>query len=125
MIILHYPACGTCRKAIKWLTENNLPHTTRHIVEQNPTVDELREWIPRSGLPITKWFNTSGLIYKERGLKDVVKTASEEELIALLASEGKLVKRPILLTDDNRVLVGFKEPDWSSILRYDDSKLLP
>lgn len=125
MIILHYPACGTCRKAIKWLIENNLPHTTRHIVEQNPTVDELREWIPRSGLPITKWFNTSGLIYKERGLKDVVKTASEEELIALLASEGKLVKRPILLTDDNRVLVGFKEPDWSSILRYDDSKLLP
>lgn len=125
MIILHYPACGTCRKAIKWLTENNLPHTTRHIVEQNPTADELREWIPRSSLPITKWFNTSGLIYKERGLKDVVKTASEEELIALLASEGKLVKRPILLTDDHRVLVGFKEPDWSSILRYDDSKLLP
>ncbi|MDO5074682.1 MAG: arsenate reductase family protein [Bacteroidales bacterium] len=112
MLILHYPACSTCRKALKWLTEHELPHTPRHIVEQNPTAAELREWISRSGLPIARWFNTSGLIYKERGLKDVVKTASDDELIDLLASEGKLVKRPILLTDDGRVLLGFKEAEW-------------
>lgn len=115
MLILHYPQCGTCRKALKWLEANGLQAEKRHIVEQRPTIEELTVWIERSGLPVQKFFNTSGLIYKERGLKEVVKTASIGELIALLAEEGKLVKRPLLITD-TKVLVGFKETEWASSL---------
>lgn len=115
MLILHYPQCGTCRKALKWLEANGFHPEKRHIVEERPTAEELFQWIERSGLPVQKFFNTSGLIYKERGLKDVVKTAPSEELISLLAEEGKLVKRPLLVTDD-KVLVGFKEEEWASTL---------
>lgn len=120
MLILHYPQCGTCRKALKWLDEHRpmLVVDRRHIVEHRPTVEELTEWIERSGLPVSKFFNTSGLVYKELGLKDVVKTASREALIALLAENGKLVKRPLLVGDD-RVLVGFKESEWEQLLQTD------
>lgn len=120
MLILHYPQCGTCRKALKWLDEYRpmLTVERRHIVEHSPSVEELTEWIDRSGLPVSKFFNTSGLVYKERGLKDVVKTASRETLIALLAEDGKLVKRPLLVTAD-RVLVGFKESEWEQLPQTD------
>lgn len=115
MLILHYPQCGTCRKALKWLEANGLQPERRHIVERSPTAEELSLWIERSGLSVRKFFNTSGLVYKERGLKDVVKTASHEELIALLAEDGKLVKRPLLVTE-TKVLVGFQETEWAALL---------
>lgn len=116
MLVLHYPQCGTCRKALAWLKNHEFTPKLRHIVDERPTAAELEGWIPRSGLPTSKWFNTSGVLYKERGLKDVVKTATQEELIALLASEGKLVKRPVLVADDGTVLIGFKEEVWAAAL---------
>ena len=114
-LFLQYPKCGTCRKAAKWLQDNHVDVTSRHIVENNPSVTELAEWIDKSGLPVQKFFNTSGQVYKENNLKDVVKTSSREDLIKLLASNGKLVKRPIVVGDDF-VLVGFKEDEWSEKL---------
>ena len=99
-IFLQYPACSTCQKAKKWLTENNIEYTNRLIVENNPTVEELKAWIPLSGLPVKKFFNTSGLVYKELNLKEKLTTMSEEEQIALLATNGKLVKRPLVVTDN-------------------------
>lgn len=111
---LYYPACGTCRKAKKWLEENQVPYNSRLIVEENPTVEELKIWIPKSGLPIRKFFNTSGVIYKELKLKDKLPTMKEEEQIELLASNGKLVKRPLMVSEDT-VLVGFKEEDWEKL----------
>ena len=111
---LQYPLCGTCRKAKKWLEENGVPYNNRLIVEENPTVDELKAWIPRSGLPLKKFFNTSGQIYKEMNLKEKLPTMSEEEQIALLATNGKLVKRPLMVSDDT-VLVGFKPEDWEKL----------
>ena len=113
-LFIQYPKCSTCRKAAKWLQDNNIEVESRHIVEVNPTAEELNVWIDRSGLDIKKFFNTSGKVYKENNLKDVVKTASRDELIALLASDGMLVKRPLLVGDDF-VLVGFKESDWASL----------
>lgn len=113
--ILCYPKCGTCRKAEKWLKENNIAYNYRPIKEENPTYDELKSWLEKSLLPINKFFNTSGLIYKEMKMKDKVKTLSEEELLKILATEGMLVKRPILLKD-NTVLVGFNETEWASKL---------
>ena len=113
---LHYPKCGTCRKAIKWLNENNIDFNPRDIVTEKPSKEELATWIRMSELPVQKFFNTSGQIYKERNLKEIVKTASEEELIELLASEGKLVKRPVFVNDD-MILVGFKEPEWTEKLK--------
>lgn len=110
-LFIQYPQCGTCRKAAKWLKDNNVEVTSRHIVEQNPTAQELSEWIGKSGLPVQKFFNTSGQVYKQNNLKDVVKTTSEKELIALLAGNGMLVKRPIVVADDF-VLVGFNEDEW-------------
>lgn len=110
-LFLQYPKCGTCQKAAKHIKALELEVNSRDITLENPTLEELRQWIKDSGLPIQKFFNTSGLVYKELNLKDKVKTASEEELLALLASNGKLVKRPILV-DGARVLVGFKENDW-------------
>ncbi len=92
-LFLQYPACSTCQKAKKWLTENNIEFTNRLIVEENPTVEELKAWIPRSGLPVKKFFNTSGLVYKELKLSEKLPAMSEEEQIALLATNGKLVKR--------------------------------
>lgn len=115
-LFIQYAKCGTCQKASKWLKANDIEVESRDIITINPTKEELSTWIPKSGLAITKFFNTSGVRYKELGLKDVVKKASEEELLDLLASEGKLVKRPILVTPDF-VLVGFKEADWEEKLK--------
>ena len=111
---LQYPLCGTCRKAKKWLEENNVPYNNRLIIEENPTKEELKIWIPKSGLPIRKFFNTSGVVYKEMGLKDKLATLTEEEQLDLLASNGKLVKRPLMVSDDT-VLVGFKPEEWEKI----------
>lgn len=113
-IFLQYPACSTCQKAKKWLTENNIEYANRLIVENNPTVEELKAWIPLSGLPVKKFFNTSGLVYKELNLKEKLTTMSEEEQIALLATNGKLVKRPLVVTD-NFVSVGFKPDEWEKL----------
>lgn len=115
-LFIQYPKCGTCRKAAKWLQDNNVEVTSRHIVEQNPTREELSEWIDKSGLPLNKFFNTSGMVYKEQNLKEKVKTASRDELISILASNGMVVKRPIIVTDDF-VLVGFHEKEWDEKLK--------
>ena len=114
-LFLQYPACSTCQKAKKWLTENKIEYTNRLIVEDNPTTEELKAWIPLSGLPVKKFFNTSGLLYKEMNLKDRLKDMSEGEQLELLASDGMLVKRPVLVGDDF-VLVGFKESQWEEAL---------
>ena len=114
-LFVQYPKCGTCQKAAKWLKNNNIDVTSRHIVEENPSAKELSAWIDQSGLPVQKFFNTSGQVYKQNNLKEVVKTASREELIRLLAENGMLVKRPILVADDF-VLVGFKEEEWKERL---------
>ncbi|AEI45304.1 arsenate reductase family protein [Paenibacillus mucilaginosus] len=115
--VYQYPQCGTCRSAVKWLKEHGWDVETVHIVEQPPTVEELREIIPRSGLDIKKWFNVSGEVYKELGLKDKLPGLSEEEKIALLASNGKLIKRPVVISG-SQVTVGFKadqyEEAWGS-----------
>ena len=116
MQFICYPKCSTCQKAKKWLTDHQVEFEDRHIVEQNPTAEELKVWIERSGLPIQKFFNTSGMKYKELGLKEKRKTMSEEEQIALLATDGMLVKRPLLIGDDF-VLVGFKESEWEEKLK--------
>lgn len=116
LLFLQYPSCGTCSKASKWLRENNIEVVSRHIVDENPSEKELSEWIEKSGLPIQKFFNTSGQVYKENNLKNIVKTASNEELIRLLAQNGKLIKRPILVADDF-VLVGFDEMEWGNKLK--------
>ena len=115
-IFLQYPACSTCQKAKKWLTENNIEYTNRLIVENNPTVEELKAWIPLSGLPVKKFFNTSGLLYKSMGLKDKLPQMSEDEMLKLLATDGMLVKRPLLVSDEF-VLVGFKETEWTEQLK--------
>ena len=115
MLILCYPRCTTCQKAVKWLEERGAEFNYRNIKEENPSVDELRTWHAMSGLPLKKFFNTSGLQYKALQLKDKLPTMSEEEQLALLASDGMLVKRPLLIGDDF-VLTGFKETDWSEKL---------
>lgn len=113
-LFLQYPACSTCQKAKKWLTENNIEFTNRLIVEENPTADELKTWISRSGLPVKKFFNTSGLVYKELKLSERLKDMSEDQQIDLLATNGKLVKRPLVVTD-SLVLVGFKPEEWEKL----------
>lgn len=110
-LFLQYPACSTCQKAKKWLTENGIEFTNRLIVEESPTVEELKAWIPRSGLPLKKFFNTSGLVYKELKLSEKLPSMSEDEQIGLLATNGKLVKRPLFVTD-TLVRVGFKPEEW-------------
>lgn len=115
-LLIEYPKCSTCQKAKKWLKENHIEIEERHIVEERPTVEELKKWIPQSGKDIKKWFNTSGLKYKELNLKDKLPTMSEEETLELLASNGMLVKRPILITEKG-ILIGFKENEWSSLLK--------
>ena len=112
VLFLEYPKCSTCKKAKKWLDDHQVAYTDRHILEENPTEDELREWIGRSGLPLKRFFNTSGMKYRELQLKDRLPGMSEEEQIALLATDGMLVKRPLLVLD-HRVLPGFREADWS------------
>lgn len=111
-LFIHYPLCGTCRKAAKWLKDNNIEVQARHIVENRPTQEELSKWVEKSELPVQKFFNTSGKVYKENNLKDKMKSASHEELLTILASDGMVVKRPILVTSD-RVLVGFNEEEWA------------
>lgn len=111
MLFIYYPKCSTCQKAKKWLDEKNIEYTERHIVENNPTYDELKEWYSKSGLPLKKFFNTSGLLYKEMKLKDKLPAMSEEEQLKLLATNGMLVKRPLIVSEDT-VLVGFKETEW-------------
>lgn len=115
MLFLCYPRCSTCQKAKKWLDENGVAYDERHIKEDNPTLEELKVWYRRSGLPLKRFFNTSGLQYKALQLKDKLPHMSEEEQLMLLASDGMLVKRPILVGDDF-VLTGFKESDWASVL---------
>ena len=112
MLFICYPKCSTCQKAKKWLEANNIEYKERHIVEDNPTYDELKDWHSKSGLPLKRFFNTSGLLYKEMKLKDKLPAMSEEEQLKLLASNGMLVKRPLLVNGDT-VLVGFKEADWA------------
>lgn len=115
ILFVQYPKCGTCQKAAKWLKENNVDADSRNITEENPTEEELTLWIEKSGLPINKFFNTSGKIYKEQNLKERVKNDSTKDLIKLLATNGMLVKRPIVVTD-KQVLVGFKEDEWKAAL---------
>lgn len=111
-LFVEYPKCSTCRKAKKYLEKHQVGFEDRHIVENNPTAEELKLWIGQSGLPVKKFFNTSGKKYKEMGLKNKLPEMSEEAQIELLASDGMLVKRPILV-EDGRVLVGFKEAEWT------------
>ena len=115
MLFIQYPPCSTCQKAKKWLDAKGVSYTDRHIKEQNPTYEELKEWYEKSGLELKKFFNTSGLLYKSMNLKDKLPTMTEEEKLRLLSSDGMLVKRPILVTE-NTVLVGFKEAEWEKIL---------
>ena len=109
-----YPKCSTCRKAQKWLDDNGLQYELRDIKENNPSYDELKEWFAKSGLPLKRFFNTSGQLYKNMELKDKLPAMSEEEQLKLLATDGMLVKRPILVNGDT-VLVGFKEPEWERL----------
>lgn len=115
MLFVCYPKCSTCRKAQAWLDSQGLTYTLRDIKEDNPTREELAEWHSRSGLPLRKFFNTSGQLYKSLALKDRLPGMTEDEQLDLLASDGMLVKRPILVTD-KAVLVGFREADWSAAL---------
>ena len=107
-----YPKCTTCQKAQKWLDEQNIPYELRDIKLQNPTLEELTAWHQKSGLPLKKFFNTSGLLYKSLDLKNKLPTMTEQDMLTLLATDGMLVKRPLLIGDDF-VLVGFKEPQWA------------
>lgn len=115
MLFVEYPKCTTCQRAKKWLDAHNLIYTDRHIVEDNPTYDELKQWYERSGLSLKKFFNTNGMMYKEMQLKDKLSAMSEEEQLRLLATNGMLVKRP-LVVEDNMVLTGFKESEWTEKL---------
>lgn len=115
MLFLEYPKCSTCKKAKKWLDEQGISYEDRHIIEDNPTVKELKDWHERSGLPLKRFFNTSGMKYRELGLKDKLPEMSEEEQYELLATDGMLVKRPILINGD-KVLTGFKEAEWEEII---------
>ena len=116
MLFIYYPKCSTCQKAKKWLDEHSIEYTERHIVEDNPTYDELKQWYEKSGFPLKKFFNTSGLLYKEMQLKDKLPTMSDEEQYALLATDGMLVKRPLIVTD-TFILTGFKEAEWEEKLK--------
>ena len=114
MLYICYPKCTTCKKAQKWLDDNNMSYEIRDIKENNPTFDELSEWHRKSGLPLKRFFNTSGLLYKSMGLKNKLLSMSEKEQLELLSTDGMLVKRPIVVTDDT-VLVGFKEFEWEKL----------
>ena len=114
MQILCYPRCTTCKKAVKWLDEKGVEYEYRDIKEKNPKKTELKKWIKASGLPVKKFFNTSGQLYREMQLKDKLPGMSEADMIDLLATDGLLVKRPLLITDD-KVLVGFKEAEWEEV----------
>ena len=113
VLFIEYPKCTTCQKAKKWLDDNGIEYIDRHIKEEKPTYNELREWHAKSGLPLKKFFNTSGLLYKSMELKDKLPAMSEDEQLQLLSTDGMLVKRPLLITDDF-VLTGFKEKEWQA-----------
>ena len=119
MLFIEYPKCSTCQRAKKWLDAHNIEYTDRHIVEDNPTYEELKEWYGKSGLPLKRFFNTSGLLYREMQLKDKLSAMSEEEQLRLLATNGMLVKRPILVTED-KILVGFRQAEWEEALAKHD-----
>ena len=118
MLLIEYQKCSTCKKAKKWLEEHGIEYTARPIKEENPTAEELREWHARSGLPLKRFFNTSGMLYREMGLKDRLADMSEDEQYALLATDGMLVKRPLLVAEDF-VLTGFKETEWAEALHVE------
>ena len=113
LTFLCYPKCSTCQKAKKWLDDQGISYQLRDIKLENPSAEELAQWHSKSGLPLRKFFNTSGLLYKSLALKDKLPTMHEAEMLALLATDGMLVKRPLLIGDDF-VLVGFKEADWAA-----------
>ena len=115
MLFIQYPPCSTCQKAKKWLDDRGITYEDRHIKAENPTYEELKSWYERSGLPLKKFFNTSGLLYKSMELKTKLPAMTEEEQLQLLASDGMLVKRPLLITDE-KILVGFREADWETVL---------
>lgn len=115
MLFIYYPKCTTCQKAKKWLDENNIKYTERHIVENNPSYQELKAWYEKSGFPLKKFFNTSGLLYKEMELKSKLPLMSEDEKLKLLATNGMLVKRPIAVAGE-KIFVGFKESEWEGFL---------
>lgn len=110
-LFVEYPKCTTCQRAKKWLDSHNIEYSSRHIKEENPTAEELREWHEKSGLPLKRFFNTSGMLYKSMSLKDRLPDMSEKEQYELLAEDGMLVKRPLFVGDDF-VLVGFREKEW-------------
>lgn len=111
MLFLEYPPCSTCKKAKKWLDGHGISYTARHIKEDNPTYEELKQWLEISGLPVKKFFNTSGLLYKSMELKDKLPSMTVDEQLRLLATDGMLVKRPLVISGDT-VLAGFREADW-------------
>ena len=113
-LFIEYPKCSTCRKAKKWLDENNIEYVDRNIVTEIPTKDELKKWIPKSGLDVRKFFNTSGMKYRELNIKEKIKDMSEDEIYELLASDGMLIKRPLFISD-TLILKGFKEKEWEQI----------
>ena len=115
MLFIQYPPCSTCQKAKKWLDARGIAYTDRHIKEQNPTYEELKQWYEISGLPLKKFFNTSGMLYKSLNLKEKLLTMTEEEQLRLLATDGMLVKRPLVIKGDT-VLTGFKEAEWEKIV---------
>lgn len=114
-VFINYPKCSTCKKAEKFLKENNIEFINRNIVEENPSAEELALWMEKSGLEPRKFFNTSGVLYREMNLKDKIKTMSKGEMIEILSTNGMLVKRPLLVMDD-KVLVGFKEENYKEII---------
>lgn len=116
VLFVEYPKCTTCQKAKKWLDENGIKYVDRHIKDNNPTYDELKNWYSKSGTELKKFFNTSGLLYKSLNLKDKLPSMSDEEKLKLLSTDGMLVKRPIIIADDF-VLIGFKVPEWESKLK--------
>lgn len=116
MLFIEYPKCTTCQKAKKWLDENGFEYQSRHIKDENPSYEELKNWYMQSGLPLKKFFNTSGMLYKSMQLKDKLPTMSEEEQLQLLATDGMLVKRPIIISD-KVILTGFKEKEWNEKLK--------
>lgn len=115
-LLIWYPRCSTCKNVKKWLEDNNINFETRDIIQEVPTVDELENWIKQTGYPIKKFFNTSGLKYKELNLKEKLPQMTEKEQIELLSSDGMLIKRPLLITK-NTVLVGFKKDEWEENLK--------
>lgn len=116
MLFIEYPKCSTCKKAKKWLDENSVEYTDRHIIEDNPTYEELKTWYKQSGLELKRFFNTSGMLYRSMGLKDKLPSMSEDEQLKLLASDGMLVKRPLIISD-KVILTGFREKEWAEKLK--------